>query len=59
MLQDASTGIYSLPIGRTVFKGKLDRDEYNDFEGCFVKTEVEPGDNREVNKHIQLNSTSD
>ena len=36
--------VYSLPIGRTVFKGKLDRDEYNDFEGCFVKTEVEPDD---------------
>jgi len=44
MLQDATTGIYSLPVGRTVFKGKIDRDEYNEFEGCFVKTEVEPDD---------------
>ena len=44
MLQDATTGIYTLPVGSTVFKGKLDRDEYNEFEGCFVKTEVEPDD---------------
>jgi len=44
MYQDATTGIYTLPIGRTVFKGKLDRDEYNEFEGCFVKFEVVPDD---------------
>jgi len=40
MLQDATTGMYSLPIGKTSFRGKLNRVEYNEFEGSFIKTEV-------------------
>ena len=38
MLQDATTGIYSLPMGKTIFRGNLNRDKYNGFEGGFVKT---------------------
>ena len=50
MYQDAITGMYTLPVGKTLFRGKLDTkyhkkldsDDYMEFEGSFVKTEVEP-----------------
>ena len=46
MLQDATTGLYSLPMGKTSFRGKvdteehkkLDSDDYKEFEGSFVKS---------------------